>query len=150
MPLNGRCRCKATSYTLDYDATPLAYACHCLECQAMSGGACVVQLPVAEHRLHMSGSLVMWESNDSHGNATTQRFCSTCKTRLFSTNTGRPRMALLRGGTLDDSDRLTPTLHIWTKRKQPWIKLPDGVAAYAEAAPVEVSRAIFAPNFAPQ
>jgi hypothetical protein len=113
----------------------------------MSGGACVVQLPISEHRLQVKGDIITWENEDPRGNATTQRFCSLCKTRLFSTNTGRPGMALLRAGTLDRSDELTPALHIWTKRKQPWIALQGDVPAYPEAAPIEVSRASFAPNF---
>ncbi len=148
MSLTGVCRCKAVSYALDYPAIPVAYACHCLECQAMSGGACVVQLPIAEHRLHVSGAIITWENRDSHGNTTSQRFCAQCKTRIFSTNTGRPGMALVRGGTLSQSDALTPALHIWTKRKQPWINLSDDVPAFPEAAPIDVSRALFAPNFA--
>ena len=147
MPLSGRCRCKAVNYTLDYETIPLAYACHCLECQAMSGGPCVVQLPIAEHRLQPLGSLVTWENQDSKGNLTRQQFCAACKTRLFSSNTGRKGMALLRGGTLDLSDMIVPVLHIWTKRKQPWVTLPDGVLEYPEAAPVEVSRATFTANF---
>jgi hypothetical protein len=148
MLLTGLCRCKATSYTLDYPAIPVAYACHCLECQAMSGGACVVQLPIAEHRLSVSGALITWENRDSGGNTTTQRFCAACKTRIFSTNTGRPGMALVRGGTLVQSDALAPALHIWTKRKQPWIILSADAPAYPEAAPIDVSMALFAPNFA--
>lgn len=148
MPSTGRCRCQAVTYTLDYPRTPIAYACHCLECQAMSGGACVVQLPILEDRLRVTGSLITWENPNAAGNLTTQRFCAQCKTRLYSTNTGRPGIALVRGGTLDDSHELSPALHIWTKRKQPWITLPGEAAAFPEAAPVEVTRATFAGNFA--
>jgi hypothetical protein len=32
----------------------------------------------------------------------------------------------VRGGTLDDTSWLRPTKHIWTRRKQPWVKLPEG------------------------
>jgi hypothetical protein len=107
-----------------------------------------VQLPIAVHRLLIQGALTTWENQDSIGNMTNQRFCSLCKTRLYSTNTGRAGMALVRGGTLEESDQLTPALHIWTKRKQPWIQLADQALAFAEAAPLDVSRALFAPNFA--
>ena len=41
---------------------------------------------------------------------------------------GRPRDGLVRvrGGTLDDTSWLRPTRHTWTRRKQPWVKLPEG------------------------
>jgi len=32
----------------------------------------------------------------------------------------------VRGGTLDDTSWLRPTVHIWTRSKQPWVPLPEG------------------------
>jgi hypothetical protein len=32
----------------------------------------------------------------------------------------------VRGGTLDDTSWLRPTVHLWTRRKQPWIAIPEG------------------------
>ena len=34
-----------------------------------------------------------------------------------------------KNATLDDSASFTPNLHIWTRSKQPWIRLPEGVQA---------------------
>ena len=41
---------------------------------------------------------------------------------------GTPRdgVVRVRGGTLDDTSWLRPTRHIWTRSKQPWVKLPEG------------------------
>ena len=41
---------------------------------------------------------------------------------------GLPRdgVVRVRGGTLDDTSGLRPTLHLWTRRKQPWVVLPEG------------------------
>jgi hypothetical protein len=30
----------------------------------------------------------------------------------------------VRAGTLDDTSWLRPTMHFWTRSKQPWITLP--------------------------
>jgi len=38
----------------------------------------------------------------------------------------RDGVVRVRGGTLDDTSSLRPTKHIWTRRKQPWIKLREG------------------------
>jgi hypothetical protein len=54
----------------------------------------------------------------------------------------RPGIALLRAGTLDDSDAIVPRLHIWVKRKQPLVVLPEGVPAFEESAPMAEMAAI--------
>jgi hypothetical protein len=41
-------------------------------------------------------------------------------------------MLVLRAGTLDDSHKLEPRVHIWTSRKQPWIKIPEGTPSFRE------------------
>jgi hypothetical protein len=66
-----------------------------------------------------------------------QRMCGICHTRLYNTNTRRPGIAVMRAGTLDDSDRLDVVAHIWVKRKQPWLIVPDGVPSWPESAPPE-------------
>jgi hypothetical protein len=37
---------------------------------------------------------------------------------------------VVRGGTLDDTSWLKPTTHFWTRRKQPWVVLPEGAAMH--------------------
>jgi hypothetical protein len=32
----------------------------------------------------------------------------------------------VRGGTFDDTSWLRPTVHFWTRNKQPWIATPEG------------------------
>jgi len=61
---------------------------------------------------------------------------------IVDTNSARPGIAVVRAGTLDASDRLAPRLHIWVKRKQPWVVLADGVPAYEENAPAAEFAAI--------
>ncbi|MEJ0022379.1 MAG: hypothetical protein WDN76_02255 [Alphaproteobacteria bacterium] len=44
---------------------------------------------------------------------------------------------MIRAGTLDHSNDLTVTAHIWTKSKQTWVTIPDGAPSWPEAAPLE-------------
>jgi hypothetical protein len=74
------------------------------------------------------------------GGVSTHRYCARCLTRIYNTNTARPGIAIVRAGTVDGSETLTPRLHIYTSTKQPWITLPEGVPAYPEAPPVEAWR----------
>jgi hypothetical protein len=148
MALSGGCRCGACRYTLDYEALPMTYACHCRDCQTMSGSALAIQAMVPLAKLAFSGATLGWEHPNSTGKITTQIFCAQCRTRIYSTNEGRPGVALIRAGTLDESADLIPTVHIWASRKQPWIQLDDDVEAYAENAPGERMITLLAPNFA--
>jgi hypothetical protein len=134
MPITGGCRCGAIRYELAIDVIPLAYACHCLQCQTWSGSAFSEQLLLREDQVSVAGPVVRYdlttEDRTSH-----QRMCGTCHTRLYNTNTRRPGIAVIRAGTLDDSHFIEVAAHIWVKRKQPWLSLPEGARAWPEAAP---------------
>ena len=61
--------------------------------------------------------------------------CGVCHARIYNTNSARPNVAVVRAGTLDRSNELRVVAHIWVKRKQHWLTLPDGVPTWPEAAP---------------
>jgi hypothetical protein len=42
----------------------------------------------------------------------------------------RPGLRFVRVGTLVDPAALEPDVHIFTRSKQPWVRLPDGVPAF--------------------
>ena len=44
----------------------------------------------------------------------------------------RPSLRFVRVGTLDDPAALQPDVHIYTRSKLPWVRLPVGVPAFAE------------------
>jgi hypothetical protein len=133
--VTGGCRCGASRYTLALEALPPVYCCHCRDCQTWSGSAFTMQGVVGEDELAGEGPIVTYAFTNPSGSISTQYVCSTCHTRLWNVNNARPQLRIIRAGTLDDSDRLEPRAHIWVKRKQPWVALPDGVPAFAEAPP---------------
>jgi len=134
MSIQGGCRCGAVRYTLALDDLPRTYACHCHYCQTWSGSAFSQQAIIAESMMEVSGPLDVFElANEDR--VSRQRFCATCHTRVFNTNSSRPGFVALRAGTLDDSDKLDIVAHIWVKRKQRWLTLPEGVPQWPENAP---------------
>jgi hypothetical protein len=59
--------------------------------------------------------------------------CPTCRVALWSNYSGAgDKVRFVRVGTLDDPGALPPDVHIYTRSKLPWVRLPDGVPA-AEA-----------------
>ncbi len=137
MPVAGGCRCGAVRYTLAVDALPPAYACHCHECQTWSGSAFSEQMRIAEDGIAVTGPVVRYDREGTGGRISQQRLCGVCHTRIYNTNTIRPGIAVVRAGTLDDSHLVDVVAHIWTKRKQLWIAIPDGVPNWPEGAPAD-------------
>lgn len=114
----------------------------------MSGGSVALQAPLPLARINSRGELIDWVNLNSRGKTTIQRFCATCKTRIYSTNDDRPGIAILRAGTLDASAELVPAVHMWVKRKQLWIGLPFNSEAYEENIPLQRFMTLIGPNFA--
>jgi hypothetical protein len=42
----------------------------------------------------------------------------------------RPGLRFVRVGTLDDPTAIRPDVHIFTRSKQPWVRLPDDVPTF--------------------
>ena len=135
--IQGGCRCGAVRYMLVLDALPRTYACHCRDCQTWSGSAFSQQTFLPEAALRVTGPVVIYEMTSPSGRISTQRMCGVCHTRIYNANSARPGVVIVRAGTLDRSDELDVVAHIWVKRKQPWLTLPQGVPAWPEGAPPE-------------
>ena len=133
--LQGGCRCGAVRYGVETDRAPSVYACHCLDCQTWSGSAFSEQFLLPEPALAVTGPVTVYELTSPSGRVSRQRMCPSCHTRIYNTNSLRPGVAVVRAGTLDNSDTLNLVAHIWTRRMQPWLTIPDGVPSWPESAP---------------
>lgn len=135
--VTGACRCGDVRYTATLSGPPLIYACHCLDCQSWSGSAFSEQFFVLEASLNVEGQLAICELTSPSGRVSKQRVCARCSSRIYNTNSARPGIAVIRAGTLDDSDHIELVGHIWARRKQPWITIPDGIPHWPETPPPE-------------
>jgi hypothetical protein len=134
--VEGGCRCGAVRYVLALDEAPAMYCCHCLTCQSWAGSAFSENALLPENAISVTGPVVEYRFTNPSGHESHQRFCGTCHTRIFNTNSARWGLAVLRAGTLDESHRLSPRLHMWVKRKQPWVVIADGVPTFEETPPI--------------
>lgn len=144
--MTGGCRCGAVRYRLAVAELPRAYACHCRNCQTWSGSAFAQQLLAAEDAILIEGPVVDYLFTSPSGSTSHQRICGECHCRIYNSNDARPGIAVVRAGTLDESDRLDTPLHIWVKRKQPWLRLPDDAVTFAENATFAAMLPLFAPR----
>jgi hypothetical protein len=135
LPLCGGCVCGAVRYELSREPL-IVYVCHCTVCQRITSSAFSIGMTVPEAAFRAIGK----EARQVFGGVTesgrhkTRLVCPDCGTWLFGNarpGTDYPGMVrIVRGGTLDDTSWLRPTAHYWTRSAQPWVTVPEGIAAY--------------------
>jgi hypothetical protein len=128
--LSGSCSCGAVKYRLT-SAPMFVHCCHCSDCQRQTGSAFVLNALIEADRVELlqgapSGFLQPTDSGRPH----IIHRCPDCGTALWSNYGGREEIRFVRVGTLERASALPPDVHIYTRSKQPWVKLPgDGVGA---------------------
>jgi len=130
--MDGRCACGEVAYRLA--AAPIVvHCCHCRSCQRETGSAFVLNAIVETERLavlHGEPERVLTPSDSGKGQLIVR--CPTCHVALWSHYGGAgEKAAFIRVGTLESPDACPPDVHIYTRSKQPWVVLPEGVPAFA-------------------
>jgi hypothetical protein len=128
--LEGGCACGAVRYRLT-SAPMFVHCCHCRDCQRQTGSAFVLNALIEADRVELKsgsteGTVVPTDSGRPH----VIHRCPACKVAVWSNYGGVEKLRFVRIGTLDDPAALTPDVHIYTRSKLPWIKLPEGVPAF--------------------
>ena len=121
----GGCQCGAIRYRL-LRAPVALYACHCKDCQKQSSSAFGLSMWVERDAIEFSGPepCIFLTRGDS-GREKLCAFCENCGTRIYHaggvTRSAGSDTLSIKAGTLDDTSRITPTCHLWTKSAQPWL-----------------------------
>jgi hypothetical protein len=125
----GGCACGAVRYRLDSD--PLfTHCCHCLNCQRQTGSAFVINLLIEAERVELlAGDPQPVDVPRDDGSKQHIYRCPNCQVAVFS-EYSRPEVWFVRGGTLDDPSSVTPDVHIYTRSKVSWLRLPDSAPAF--------------------
>jgi hypothetical protein len=119
----GGCRCGAIRY--EVTGVPIGcVACHCRDCQYVSGGAENVSMvfPRAGFRV-LSGSPKIYKATPASGGTS---FCPSCGINLFSLPNSNPNLVAIKVGSLDDRSDVRVQVDIWMKSAPPWHRPHDG------------------------
>jgi hypothetical protein len=128
--LEGGCACGAVRYRLE-SAPMFVHCCHCLDCQRQTGSAFVLNALIETDRITLlSGEPKSYAMPTDSGRPHDIYRCPDCGTAVWSDYGGRPGLRFVRVGTLDDPSALRPDVHIFTRTKQPWLRLPEDVPAF--------------------
>jgi len=130
--LQGGCQCGTIRYEVD-GAPKRLLVCHCTDCQRQSSSAFGMTMVVNEQDFRIKrGEVKIYRSKSEAGRAKLGAFCPECGTRIYHKSEWRKGTVSVKAGTLDDTSWLRPEMHLWTRRKQPWVIIPDGVQAFDE------------------
>ncbi len=127
---SGQCACGSVTYRMT--SQPMfVHCCHCRDCQRQTGSAFVINALIEADRVDLrSGTTdavpVPTDSRQPH----VIHRCPACRTALWSTYGGRDSLRFVRVGTLDDPGRASPDVHIYTRSKLPWVRLPEAARAF--------------------
>jgi hypothetical protein len=131
----GGCICGYARYQIV--AEPIAlFACHCSDCQTITGSGFVLALRVPYGSVTMTkGEAKPYERTEAGGRKRIIHRCPHCLTVLWSERPDSKEYVTVYGGTLDDSPALRPVAYIWARDAMSWITLPKDALIYDENPP---------------
>lgn len=128
----GSCACEAVRYEL-IEAPLIIHACHCLDCKKLSGAPFATNLWILSSSLQIQGELKTGAAPTGSGAGQEPHFCPQCGSQIYARFKGAPDGTLfLRGGTLDQWQKIVPDVHIHTRNKLPWVVPPEGVPVFED------------------
>ena len=125
----GGCACGEVRYRLTAEPL-LVHCCHCLNCQRQTGSAFVINVLIEADRVELlAGEPQPVEAPRAGRAPQTIWRCPSCQVALYS-QYSHPQIRFVRAGTLDDPSAVAPDVHIFTRTKLPWVRLPDSVPVF--------------------
>jgi hypothetical protein len=130
--LEGGCACGAVRYRLT-NSPMIVHACHCRDCQKISGGAFALNLWIERQYVEASGETPVAFAVPAGSSCKPHDVlrCGKCGTALWHKYHAAPGdTVLLCAGSLDDPSQVAPDVHIFTRSKAPWLELPQDARVY--------------------
>lgn len=123
----GGCACGAVRY--EARGTPFHRTlCHCADCRRAAGAPAVAWFSVrADELAIVQGTPLRHRSSP----AVERSFCGRCGTQLSYRNDAWPDEIDVTTCSLDDPEALAPQDHTFAARRLHWLKIEDGLPAYA-------------------
>lgn len=127
----GGCQCGDVRYSIARDSVKTLYCCHCSDCQKQSASAFGMSLITERQGFKLlQGALSVWETRTARDTLKRCHFCPRCGVRIWHDNGDGSALISVKAGTLDDSGVLKPVAHLWTRRAQDWVPLPDSALRF--------------------
>jgi len=128
----GGCFCGAVRYRLTRD--PLfVHGCNCRDCQIQSGGAYVINALIEREAVALlRGAPEPVEMATDSGHPHDVYRCPACGGAVWSDYGRTGYRAFIRVATLDEPERFPPDVYIFTRRRLPWVRYPEGARVFED------------------
>jgi hypothetical protein len=120
MHISGQCYCGAITFTAVVDPSKVI-ACHCEDCQTISGAPFRAVLPVQIGNASLFGEPKLYVKVAESGSRRVQAFCAECGTQLYGSETDSPKVLNFRLGCINERAQLPPVVQIWGQSAMPWL-----------------------------
>jgi hypothetical protein len=122
----GGCLCGKIRYECQGDPAMVA-VCHCKNCQRQSGSALSIIAGWPKAAVTITGTMTTYQDTGESGQPVLRRFCASCGSPIVSDVAVMPALTFIKAGTLDDTSRLKPAVHLFCESKQAWVPIEPGV-----------------------
>ena len=121
MKIDGACHCGYVRVEGEADPEKTT-VCHCTDCQASTGSAFRVNVPVPGATFRITGQPATYlKTTAESGNPRLQAFCPRCGSPIYATSAGEgPKAYGVRAGTVRQRDQFVPKVQIWSRSRQQW------------------------------
>jgi hypothetical protein len=133
MHIDGSCHCGAISFTAEAEPSQVM-ACHCTDCQVLSGAPFRAIAMVPIERFSLLGQPKTYVKVAQSGELRAQVFCPECGTPLYSAAAENPKAVAIRLGCVAQRAELKPSLQYWHRSALPWLKELESIPAVAQSA----------------
>ena len=118
--LTGSCLCGAIHFTVSAPVTELR-ACHCTNCQKISGAGGTVNALVASKDFRIvKGTPKRFTKTADSGRVLHRYFCGDCGSGIYSQRDVTPERVVVRAGAFDNAPPMKLGAHIWTRSARNW------------------------------
>jgi hypothetical protein len=129
--VTGGCACGFIRYQL-LDKPMFVHCCHCDDCQRLTGSAFVLNAIIETQAIKLlCGKPVAVPVPRENGPHDIYR-CPRCHTAVWSDYGRKPNVRFVRVGTLDKPGALKPDVHVYTRWKAKWLKLPKRTPSFRD------------------
>jgi len=134
--ISGGCLCGAVRYRAT--AAPLVTVkCYCADCRRTSGTGHAAHVVMPASAVAVEGIVATYSNAADSGHTISRAFCPTCGTIVYSVNSSKAGLTMLRASTLDDVSQISPQFSLYATRAPAWDPVSPQLPAFAEMPPVQ-------------
>jgi hypothetical protein len=134
MKLQGGCLCGEVRFAIEALAGDVVDYCHCSQCRKASGAPVTAWIQVAPARFELTTGEPKSFRSSERG---MRWFCPACGSQLYMTDPENRSVGVTLG-SLDEPERMKPTVHGWASAAVSWHVIDDDLPRHDRDPPYDL------------